>query len=356
MKSTKDPPKPYKITLSLFLVIILGVVFYLIKNGNHNDVTDIVNKTSSKLTNTEIPAQFEDLTIPYLRNRTYKSSLGSLDKIDENASYTSYLTNYISDGLKINGLLTIPTGTVPKGGFPAIVFVHGYIPPQEYNTMQRYVDYVDYLARNGFVVFKIDLRGNGNSQGQASGAYFSSGYVIDTLNAYAALQNASFVNSKEIGLWGHSMAGNVVLRAMTVEPTIPATVIWAGAVYTYIDQREFGIHDPSYQTPRVTGTQRINRESIFQIVGTPSAQSKFWHEVAPTTYLNDLKGAIQIDHALDDNVVSIKYSEELNALLNKTDVPHEFYTYPTGGHNISGPSFDLAMQRTVQFFKKYLNK
>jgi len=137
-------------------------------------------------------------------------------------------------------------------------------------------------------------------------------------------------------------------------PTIPAVDIWAGAVYTYIDQREYGIHDLSYRPPQVTTATRNSRQSIFQQVGTPSATNNFWKEVAPTTYLNDIKGAIQINHALDDDVVDPRYSENLNLLLDKTKVPHEFYTYKTGGHNISGTSFNLAMQKTVEFFNKYL--
>ena len=41
-------------------------------------------------------------------------------------------------------------------------------------------------------------------------------------------------------------------------------------------------------------------------------------------------------------------------LLDKTNVPHELFEYPSGGHNISGTSFSIAMERTVAFFKKYL--
>ena len=141
---------------------------------------------------------FYDLTVPYLRNRDYKSELGSREEYSKNGTYTTYVTSYTSDGLKINGLLTIPAGEKPANGWPAIVFVHGYIPPKTYQTTERYVDYVDYLARNGFVVFKIDLRGHGNSEGQAGGGYYGSDYVIDTLNARAALQSTDFVN-KEIG-------------------------------------------------------------------------------------------------------------------------------------------------------------
>ena len=184
------------------LVVLIGVVFYLRQSNSapavelRQSIQKVVYKTI--LIPTPTPFPFEDLTIPYLRQKTYKSSLGDLQQFDQNASYTSYLTSYTSEGLKINGLLTVPTGSAPVGGWPAIVFVHGYIPPDQYTTTSGYVDYVDYLARNGFVVFKIDLRGNGNSEGKPAGAYYSAGYVIDTLNAYAALQSAHAASSSAI--------------------------------------------------------------------------------------------------------------------------------------------------------------
>lgn len=339
-----------------FLVSLLAVILIII--GLISFQAEIKKTFKDKVQNPPADksnfAPFEEITIPYLRSRKYESSLGEISEIYKHQNYTSYLTSFNSDGLKINALLTKPTGSIPKNGFPAIVFVHGYIPPSEYSTLERYSDYVDYLARNGFVVFKIDLRGNGTSQGQAQGAYFSSGYVIDTLNAYSALQNSGFVNPEKIGLWGHSMAGNVVLRAMAVKKDIPAVDIWAGAVYTYVDQREYAIHDLSYRPSRAITPGINSRQSLYEKVGSPSANSPFWKEVAPTNYLSDIKGALQINHALDDNVVDIRYSENLNMLLDKTSIPHEFYKYESGGHNISGSSFTLAMERTVDFFKKYL--
>lgn len=302
---------------------------------------------------TPTPLPFVQMTVPYLRSREYTSKIGPMENIGDNGVYTSYLTSYQSDGLKINGLLTIPDGAA-QTKYPAIVFVHGYIPPTEYVTTERYVAYVDYLARNGFVVFKIDLRGHGNSEGKAGGGYFGSDYVVDALNAYAALQVADFVNPKAVGMWGHSMAGNILLRSFAARPTIPAVVIWAGAVYSYEDQIKYGIHDNSYRPQDLQNRSNNSRRLLFEKVGSPSASSPFWNQVAPTNYLNDLKGAIEIHHAQDDDVVNIGYSRDMVALLDKTLVPHEYYEYPTGGHNITDPSFSLAMQRTVEFFKKYL--
>ncbi|MBI2617279.1 alpha/beta fold hydrolase [Candidatus Gottesmanbacteria bacterium] len=337
------------------LSVIGGVYFLILSTKNQYALTSFTQISTFTPTSIPTPFPFRDITIPYLRERSYQSSLGDLEKISESGNYTSYVTNYDSDGLKISGLLTKPLGEMPSQGWPAIIFVHGYIPPKTYQTTSQYSDYVDYLARNGFVIFKIDLRGHGNSEGEPSGAYYSSDYIVDVLNAYNALESSPFVNPKKIGLWGHSMAGNVVLRSMASKPTIPAVVIWAGAVYSYVDFREYGISDASYQPPQMSSERVRKRQQLLDTYGQPSEESFFWNQVAPTNYLSELKGAIQIHHAADDDVVDIAYSRNLISLLSKTSVPNEFHEYPQGGHNLTGSSFTLAMDNTIEFFRKYLD-
>ena len=300
------------------------------------------------------PTPFYEVTIPYLRERSYVSQLEDQKKVTSNASYTSYLTSYQSDGLKINGLLTKPQGDMPSGGWPAIVFVHGYIAPSIYRTTERYVAYVDYLAKQGFVVFKIDLRGHGDSEGDPSGAYYSSDYIIDVLNARSALQNSNFVNPQKVGLWGHSMAGNVTFRALATTKDIPAVAIWAGAVYTYQDFGEYGISDNSYRPAPTDSPSRQKRAEMLNLYGQFSPENPFWRQVAPTNYLEGVATAIQLHHAENDEVVPIEYSRNLVSVLDKTKIPHELYTYNSGGHNIDGASFNLAMHRTAEFFTKYL--
>ena len=205
------------------------------------------------------------------------------------------------------------------------------------------------------MVFKIDLRGHGDSEGEPGGAYYSGDYVIDVLNAYSALENSGFVNPKKIGVWGHSMAGNVTLRAMAAKQEIPAVSIWAGAVYTYKDMAELGIQDNSYRPPTNQVERQRKREELRQLYGDPEGGNPFWNLVAPTNYLDGIKGAVQLNHAVDDDVVSVEYSRRLDQILDQTSIPHEFNEFPSGGHNITNPSFTPAMQKTVDFFKKYLN-
>ncbi|OGG03542.1 hypothetical protein A2W14_03075 [Candidatus Gottesmanbacteria bacterium RBG_16_37_8] len=337
--------KKYSIELILFFIglIVLGFIFF--KTSKNSPVSPDVSPT---------PFPFAEMTIPYLRNRTYQSSLGDLKYLSENQAYTSYLTSYDSDSLQIFGLLTKPKGDVPKSGWPVIIFIHGYIPPAEYRTAVNYSSYVDYLARNGFVVFKIDLRGHDNSQGEAGGAYYSADYIIDTLNAYAVLQNSDFVDSTKIGLWGHSMAGNVILRSLAAKPEIPAAVIWAGAVFSYSDMQKYGINDGSYQPPPNNSNRQRKRSELRNLYGDFDPESPFWQQVTPVNYLNDLKGALMLNHAIDDNVVNIGYSRDLIELLNKAQVLSELKEYPSGGHNLTGVSFTNAMQNTVEFFRSHL--
>lgn len=344
----------------VFITLILAAFTLLPKeennrqSGNSSATTKIKNIFSDPAPTTA-PRPFSELTIPSLRGREYKSNLGELNEVSESPDYTSYVTSYDSEGIRVNGLLTRPSGETPEGGWPAIVFIHGYIPPAQYATLgPQYADYVDYLARSGFVVFKIDLRGHGDSEGEPSGAYYSSDYIYDTLNAYAALQNTDFVNPEKIGLWGHSMAGNIVMRSLAAKPDIPAGVIWAGAVYSYTDMAKYGIRDSSYDPPDSDSVRARRRREIRKAHGEPDLDSPFWKQVAPVSYLNDLKGAVQIHHAIDDDVVRIGYARDLKNYLDDTSVRHEIIEHESGGHNITGTSFNTAMQQTAEFYKENL--
>ena len=301
-----------------------------------------------------------EITLEYLRNLKITGSEITIEKkLADGPNYHQYLASYISQGNKIYALLTVPFGDPPQGGFKAIVFCHGYIPPAAYRTTERYTAYVNYLARSGFVVFKIDYRGNGQSQGEPAGTYFSPGYTIDAIAALKSLQRMDIIDPQGIGMWGHSMAGNLVLRAMEMEPEIKAGVIWAGAVYSYDDFTRYGINDPSY---RPSPTQESGGESgsrsrtqqIFDTYGRLDTSVDYWKAVSLTENIEYLTSPLQIHHAQDDPVVNIGYSVGLAAVLQAHGKEYEFYTYEGGGHNLVSPYFDRAMQRTVAFFKDHL--
>ena len=275
------------------------------------------------------------------------------DTLEPGANYSRYYASYQSEGLTIYALLTVPNGEPPASGWPAIVFNHGYIPPSQYRTTQRYVAYVDQLARHGYIVFRIDYRGHDRSEGTASGAYGDPGYTVDVLNAVASLQRFPQADPQRIGMWGHSMGGYLTLRAMVISPDIKAGVIWAGVVASYPDLLSRW-HRGSGPTPTPRATSgRGWRSGWSDLYGTPEENPDFWNAVSANSYLQDISGPIQLHHGTADESVPLEFSEILYQQLQDTGKTAELYTYEGDNHNLS-KFFSTAMTRTIEFYDRYL--
>jgi dipeptidyl aminopeptidase/acylaminoacyl peptidase len=257
--------------------------------------------------------------------------------------------------LKIYGLLTIPTGTPPEGGWPVIIFNHGYIPPEQYRTTQRYEAYVGGFARQGFVVFKPDYRGHGNSEGDPQGAYYSDAYIADVMNAMASVKKMPEVNPDRVGMWGHSMGGHLTLRAMVISKDVKAGVIWAGVVGSYQDMiynwRRSRPWQPSTQEQQ---SRRPSRQALIDQFGGPDANTAFWDSISPIKFVSDISGPVQIHHGTADGDVPWEFSQSLEDALEAASKPVELYLYEGADHNLSGAAFSPALNRSVEFFKTNL--
>lgn len=300
--------------------------------------------------------ELHPLMIEALRAREYPGSdLIVEETLAQGSNYGRYVASYQSDGLKIYGLLTIPQGQMPADGYPAIVFNHGYIPPGEYRTTERYVAYVDGFARAGYVVFKIDYRGHGNSEGEARGAHYDPGYVIDVLNAVGALKRHDKVNPEKIGMWGHSMGGHLTITAMVVSPDIKGGVIWAGVTGTYDEFFD------RWRNRRRTQTEQERAENfrrqggdLIAAYGEPRQASDFWRAVSPVNFLDGISGPVELHHATGDETVPVEFSEDLFERLLASQAEAELFIYRGGDHNLSGPHFSPALRRSVDFFNRHV--
>ena len=324
-----------KIILVLILVVVATFLF------SKNIVSPIPN---------------DPLQISYMRSNNYPGSDLKIEQtLADGSNYKRYIASYFSDGLKIYGLLTIPIGQRPGSGFPAIIFNHGYIIPQLYTADGNYIAYVDALARNGFVVFKPDYRGNGKSEGISGSSYFSSNYDVDDLNALSSIAKYKDVNASKIGVWGHSMGGHITLVDLVISKDIKAAVIWGGVVGSYNDILYNWQNRVSYRPDALDLKLRnLGSQELLQKHGTPNENPDFWNSIDPIANLNFVNAPVQIHVGSADNQVPPDFSQGLSNRLKAQGKTVEFYSYPGANHDISNPSFSVAMQRTIDFFKKYL--
>jgi dipeptidyl aminopeptidase/acylaminoacyl peptidase len=293
------------------------------------------------------------MTIDSLRAGSYPGSDILIEhELAQGANYRRYYASYLSEGLKIYALLTVPDGDPPPGGWPALVFNHGYIPPEVYRTTERYIAYVDTLARHGYVVFRVDYRGHDQSEGEAQGAYGDPGYATDVLNAVASIKKFPGVNPEKIGMWGHSMGGYLTLRTMVVSSDVRAGVIWAGVVASYPEML-YNWRRPNPRPTSAPSSTRRWRDAWIAEFGAPEQNAEFWDSVSATSYLGDLSGPLQLHHATADESVPVEFSVRLAELGRQAGQMVELFIYEGDNHNLSG-NFSTAMARTIEFFNRHL--
>lgn len=340
----------------LGLVIIVGLGSFLFRKYHSNPHMSL-SQLPSKIFFT--PTPYNPLSIAAMRARSYPGSNIIIEQnLPDGSNYHQYLASYKSDGLKIYALLTVPMGEKPSNGWPVILFNHGYIPPEQYQTFPQsgqYASYYPVFAQAGYIVFKPDYRGNANSEGQPEGAYYSPAYAIDDLNALTSIKNYKDVNPNKIGVWAHSMGGNITLRDLVIDTRdIKAAVIWGGVVGSYNDL----MNNWQKKVPYVPSTrelaQRNNyRSNLVTHWGTPISNPTFWNSMDPTLFVNDITAPIQLDAGESDEEVPVAFSQSLFDKLTKLGKKVEFYTYPEDNHNISN-NFSLAMQHSLNFLNLYL--
>jgi len=346
----------------MFLIIVLLIGGYsflafskhtVVKSSSQHAV--ISKTTLSK--STILPKIISSLSIIAMRKKSYPGSKITVDQTLANGSnYARYLVTYDSDGLKINALLTVPFGIKPKNGWPVILFNHGYIPPATYSTVTSYNIMIDPLASSGYIVFAPDYRGNDNSQGVPMQPYISSDYITDSMNAYSSIKEYKDVDPKDIGVFGHSMGGNITLHELVITHDFKAAEIMAGVVGDETSLLSWWNH--RFVTKSIEGNDLDTYNIVIQMEkenGTPGSNPNYWNDIDPTKYLTFITTPIQIQVGSADNEVPVDFSSTLYASLQKEGIISNYHVFQGADHNLS-PDTAEAMADTVSFFNTYLKK
>jgi len=304
------------------------------------------------------------LSIDALRARSYGGGSIKITRVlsDEQA-FRRVLIEYLSDGLKITGMMNIPRGVGP---FPVVILNHGYFKPAEYKTGDGTVRAADAFARRGYLTLASDYRCYAGSQCGPNPFYI--GYAIDVLNLIAELPSLPNADTSRVGIWGHSMGGGITIRVMTINDSIKV-----GSLYGALSADDEVHYCWLYgcQVPLVTPVprssfrlQEIDPE-FFQGVATPVPETAATdpkarlHEIflksSPSRYLSYIDTPIIIHHGESDEIVPIQWSVDLADQLTAAGKSATLYTYPGEGHVFAGWGWQLFMSRTLSFFDDYLN-
>jgi uncharacterized protein len=131
------------------------------------------------------------------------------------------------DGVKLAGTLTLPRG---KTSSPAVILITGSGAQnrnEESFGHKPFLVLADYLTRQGVAVLRVDDRGVGGSTGNIPGST-SENFATDVLAGIEFLKGRKGINTKQIGLIGHSEGGLIAPLVASQSDDVSFIVLLAG--------------------------------------------------------------------------------------------------------------------------------
>lgn len=290
--------------------------------------------------------QVHDVSLPALQQRQFDGrdlKLGPV--LARTNAYTRYHATYHGSGLKISGIMNIPTA---KGPFPLLVLNHGYIDPDIYTNGRGLKREQDYLARHGYAVLHPDYRNHAESDDEENpDLRFRLGYAEDAINAVLAVRAAKLpqVDATRVGMLGHSMGGGVTLNVLVTQPDlVSAAVLFAPVSGDVRDNFE-----------RWTKRRPEVVEKIIAAYGTPDQDPTFWDNLSPLTFISSVSAPVLIHHGTADDSVPLAWSKRLGERLQAAGKDVTLHIYDGEPHEFIN-AWPEVMRRTKEFFDKHLKQ
>jgi uncharacterized protein len=297
------------------------------------------------------------VSVPGLAEQRHRGDRLRLGAVRERtAAYTSYDVTYRSrsttgpnqggeESYTISGVLNVPTG---RGPFPAVVLAHGYIDPAFYVRGVGMTRERGYLASRGYIALHVDYRNHAESDDDPNYQNrMRLGYSADVINAVKALRASREVpvDDDRMALFGRSMGGGVILKALVAAPgLVQAAAPWASVSSLEAENyRQFMADDPEDDAVR---NELIRRH------GTPAQDPGFWRQNSSRPYFGEITEPVLMVHGRFDDTCPPQWARATQRALVSAGVNSQLEWYDDG--HAFGPAFFAAMDRTIRFFNTQL--
>jgi dipeptidyl aminopeptidase/acylaminoacyl peptidase len=320
------------VILALFLILGLtggwfGVIFY---KNNQAKIEAAKIKPLEKY-------EFENL----MKAEIPVSAIEVGNLLKDNGEFKSFEFSFKVDNKKVTGLINLPQ---KEGTFPLIIMFRGYVDQQEYVIGEGTRNIGEVFAQNGYITLAPDFLGYGNSDGESADIFESRFQTYTTvLTLIKSVESISQWNKKDIFIWGHSNGGQIALTVLELTGADYPTVLWAPVSKPFP-------YSVLYYTDESDDHGKFIREKLAEFEKTYDVE-----KYSLTNYLNLIKAPLQLNQGTADDAVPYLWSDNLAKILKGNGAEIQYFKYPGADHNLV-PAWNLAVQRSLDFFKKNLKK
>ncbi|HEY4552471.1 MAG TPA: prolyl oligopeptidase family serine peptidase [Bacillaceae bacterium] len=243
-----------------------------------------------------------------------------------NPNVQMFELTYLSDGLKVKGLLAEP---IEEGLYEGFLYLRGGIK----NVGMVRPSRIGQFASEGFVVFAPYYRGNRGGEGNED---FAGEDRIDAFSAYELLRAHPSVMENRIHIFGFSRGGIMALLTGLEYKDAASLVTWGGVsdlALTYVERK-----DMRRMMKRVIG-------------GSPKTALAEYEYRTPLYRLEGLEAPVLIIHGEEDKNVSVEHANRLEKRLRTLEKKVETW-YLKGLTHFFPPAMNRQVVRDLCVWMK----
>ncbi|WP_110927321.1 alpha/beta hydrolase family protein [Bacillus massiliglaciei] len=212
-----------------------------------------------------------------------------------------YLVTYISQGMKVKGLLAEPNDGEVHDGF---LYLRGGIKNVGKVRPGRIVQF----ASQGFIVFAPFYRGNQGGEGDED---FAGEDRQDAAAGFKLLERHPRVNPDRIHIFGFSRGGIMALWTAILCKNAASVVTWGGVSDMFL-----------------TYVERVDMRRMMKRVigGSPKKVPEQYEYRTPLFSADEIESPVLIIHGVKDENVSIEHAYRLEKILkSKAKITESWY-------------------------------
>jgi dipeptidyl aminopeptidase/acylaminoacyl peptidase len=247
--------------------------------------------------------------------------------------------SFMSDGVEIHGILTLPPGYDPKRRYPAIVRLHG--GPVYQFSHEFMFDWQLYAAQ-GYVVLGLNPRGSSGRGFDFARAIYADWGNVDVRDVKAGvdwLLASGLADPDRLGVGGWSYGGILTNYVVASDPRFRAAVSGAGMA------NFLGGY----------GADMYVREYELEL-GAPWTTTDTWIKLSyPFLHADRIRTATLFQCARADVNVPCIGAEQMYQALRSQGVDTRLVIYPDQTHGLTTPSYRAdRLRRNLDWYGRHL--
>ncbi|MEG1574283.1 MAG: DPP IV N-terminal domain-containing protein, partial [Bacteroidales bacterium] len=251
-------------------------------------------------------------------------------------STKEFFTFKNEDGIILNAYMLKPSYFSESIKYP-VIMIHSSIPGSQ-SVLDKWEspDWRDYMVSNGYLVICVDPRGTGGRGEVFSHCIYRKLGILeaqDQISAAKYISSLSYVDSRNISIYGWSFGGYITLMSMTLGDGIFKSGVAVAPV------TDWHFYDAIY-------TERY--------MNTPQANDNGYNITSPLKMASKMSGRLLLVSGTADDNVHYQNTLQYSAAMIEAGKQFDMQIYPNCNHSITGCGTRLHLfTRIYDFIKQH---